>query len=242
MLRPCCHGAASAIRGITVPCLCWGCDSGTRVSTIWLLLCQHHGVLWGAAAGNANSDLGWASLSCLRELQGHCPSALAASLLAPGCSRGTAAPEACCQPGITCDPGISSQGTGKTPQLLVQAQQVPPSHSVHGATLPAPQSPQGSVLCSGPWGSAGVLSQGSCPQHHTLLVSPLGAAGDTRWLAPAMSAVCTGAAGGLGAALPRPHTTGIPDPPVSSALSTEPTRGKFYKLEETQVKAEGAQS
>lgn len=33
------------------------------------------------------------------------------------------------------------------PQLLVQAQQVPPSHCVHGATTPAPQSPQVSVLC-----------------------------------------------------------------------------------------------
>lgn len=72
--------------------------------------------------------------SSRRWLQGHCPSALAASLLAPGHSRGTAAPGACCQRGITCDPGITCQpgiacGMAAVPKGLEKCHSSPCRHS-----------------------------------------------------------------------------------------------------------------
>lgn len=98
------------------------------------------------------------------------------------------------------------------------------SHCAHTAAA------QGlSVLCSGPLGSAAVLRpRQPCLQHRTPR-APLPAPGTF----PCVQ-------GALGAALPQPHTSSVWDPPVSSALSTEPTRTKLYKLEETGVKAEGA--
>lgn len=123
------------------------------------------------------------------------------------------------------------------PQLPVQAQQM-----LHALSMGPPH-----LHYSHPrFLSTGVLSQGTALSIASSLChlwEPLGTLhGSPQLTAPGRSAVHAGAARGLGAALPQPCTTGIPDPPVSSALSTEPTRGKFYKLEETQVKAERAQS
>lgn len=47
-------------KGIAVPCLCWGRDSGTRVSTVWVLCASTTGCVGCCCMGNANPDLGWA--------------------------------------------------------------------------------------------------------------------------------------------------------------------------------------